>query len=323
MKNLILITLLFVSLQVSAIVPALEKGNAIPAFELVDLSNQEEVITEKDLIGKVTVIEFWATWCGPCVSSMKKMEALQKQFPEEVQVWVIGHDSKERVQKFMNNKQIDVQFLHDESKVFDEWFPHRTIPHAIVINPKGEVQGITSPENISDGELLATYNNLDVVFPLKKENVDFDYFVDYFNVDTTIEQSFRITSAIPDVGAFSKQPPKGIFGGRRISAHNYTVDALYRLAYQTSTYRLIYEVDKDSFDYKNPQHKYCLDLIVSPTEKDQLFEQLKGKIAENCPYKARIEQRTMQVAVLSILPDSTVNMDQLTTIDNGYNAAGR
>ncbi len=322
MKHLILVSLLLASFQVTATEQALEKGHQLPAFELIDLSKQETKITEADLLGKVTIIEFWASWCSPCVGSMKKMEELKKQFGEEIQVWAIGHDSKERVLKFMDNKKIDVQFLHDEEKIFDEWFPHRTIPHAVVINPDGKVQGITAPEHIQYQEVLAISHGLDVVFPLKKEDVDFDYFADYFNVDTTAERSFAITSAIPDIGAFSKRPPNGPFAGRRISAHNYTIDALYRLAYQMSSYRLIYEVDEDRFDYKNPQNKFCIDLLVAPQEKDQLFDQFKAKIAENFPYKARIERKTMQVAVLSVIEGATVNLAKSTAIDNSHSAAG-
>ncbi|MBL0136320.1 MAG: hypothetical protein IPP79_21270 [Chitinophagaceae bacterium] len=55
-----------------------------------------------------------------------------------------------------------------------------------------------------------------------------------------------------------------------MSMHNFTIDGLYRMAYQLSNFRIVYDMDKKEFDYNKQENKYCLDVIV-PKEKKPVF----------------------------------------------------
>jgi thiol-disulfide isomerase/thioredoxin len=60
---------------------------AVPGFSLTDLSGR--VWTLADLKGKTTLINFWATWCGPCVAEMPYLEKLHQRLKDQARVQVL------------------------------------------------------------------------------------------------------------------------------------------------------------------------------------------------------------------------------------------
>jgi len=63
-------------------------GQLAPKFELPDL--QGNMVSLEELRGKVVMLDFWATWCGPCRRSMPMLEELQDEFPEDLVLLAIN-----------------------------------------------------------------------------------------------------------------------------------------------------------------------------------------------------------------------------------------
>src|SRR6266545_6849741 len=66
-------------------------GDAAPNFQLRDLAGNMVVLSQ--LRGKVVLLNFWATWCGPCRVEMPAMEQLYKTFPrKEFEILAVSTD---------------------------------------------------------------------------------------------------------------------------------------------------------------------------------------------------------------------------------------
>jgi thiol-disulfide isomerase/thioredoxin len=66
---------------------------AIPSFTLTDLDGKP--LSEKELEGRVVVVEFWATWCPPCLSTLEWLGSLHKKYGDRVAVVAVAVESQE------------------------------------------------------------------------------------------------------------------------------------------------------------------------------------------------------------------------------------
>lgn len=64
-------------------------GDKCPDFTISTYNNEEETFTLYDNAGKVTVLNFWYTTCGPCVAEIPHFNAMQEKYPDDVKVVII------------------------------------------------------------------------------------------------------------------------------------------------------------------------------------------------------------------------------------------
>lgn len=290
---------LLVLLSTASFSQPLNIGDELSDFSLAVLNAPSEEINKDDLEGKIVLMDFWATWCSPCISSMTHLQELQDEFGDKIQVIAVGNEGKERTQKFIESKGFSIWYGLDDEDVMTELFPHRIIPHVVVIDASGKVQAVTEPGFLNAKAIEDLLAGKDIDLPIKTENMEFDYTVDHFQADTNINESFVIQPGLEGVSTFSRFYPRGPFEGRRFSTINFTIPSLYREAYQTTSYRMVYEVDEERFDYDNTNNLYCLDIIVAPENKENLYKTMREKVTASFPIKARLENREQEVVVLS------------------------
>jgi thiol-disulfide isomerase/thioredoxin len=97
----------------------------------------------QDFAGKVVVLNFWATWCGPCKEEMPSLARLQEQFDlEQVRVVTITADvHPQGIKQFLSQLQIGLPVLFDQDQELSRLFMVRGLPTTVVLSPDGRQVG--------------------------------------------------------------------------------------------------------------------------------------------------------------------------------------
>lgn len=132
--------------------PALTIGSAAPAIDVEhwvsDGKGQFGKVTEFEK-GKVYIVEFWATWCGPCIASMPHLAETQKKYSDKgVQIISISDEDIETVNKFLErkfgNQQDEEEAAEDDQKESEDAGPatygELTSAYCLTTDPDGSVQ---------------------------------------------------------------------------------------------------------------------------------------------------------------------------------------
>ncbi|MDG3582452.1 redoxin domain-containing protein [Galbibacter pacificus] len=147
-----------------------------PQFTLKDIDNNN--IALSSLKGKVVILDFWATWCGPCKASFPEMQELVTKYKNNDNVVVLFVNTfentpkrKEDVVKFISKNKYDFQVLLDNpiknSRDFEvaNQYGIRGIPTKIIIGPDGNIH-YRSVGYEGDGKLI---EEMDILINLLKE----------------------------------------------------------------------------------------------------------------------------------------------------------
>lgn len=126
-------------------------GNAQTKLQIGDRFDQFK--------GKLVILDFWATWCKPCIAMMPVMDSLQKQFADRVQIIPVTYQSGSEVKRFFESYQRGghkipaLQGITGDTTL-RKLFDYNSIPHYVWIDELGIVQAFTefkalTKENIS------------------------------------------------------------------------------------------------------------------------------------------------------------------------------
>jgi thiol-disulfide isomerase/thioredoxin len=118
-----------------------EVGLEAPKFKLPDLSGQEVSLDQYK--GKVVMLDFWATWCGPCRMSMPILENIQKEYSNDLTLLAINlQEPRDGVRDFVREQGIHSRVLLDESGKIGETYGAGSIPMQVLIDRQGVVRYI-------------------------------------------------------------------------------------------------------------------------------------------------------------------------------------
>ena len=125
-------------------------GSAAPDFSIPDGTRS---VSLTQFRGKPVVLNFWATWCPPCIQEMPSLVQLQKQLGDKVTILAVSEDDDDNAYKqFVKDHNVDLLTVRD-TKRNNELYGTFKFPETFVIDKDGKIvrkfigaQEWTSPE---------------------------------------------------------------------------------------------------------------------------------------------------------------------------------
>ena len=125
-------------------------GRPAPNFTLTEGSRSLQLSSYR---GKVLVLNFWATWCPPCIEKIPSLNQLQREMPQLVVLAVSVDEDGDAYRQFLSDHRIDFTTIRDPQRRVNAMFGTSRFPESYVIDRDGRIrrkfisaQDWTSPE---------------------------------------------------------------------------------------------------------------------------------------------------------------------------------
>jgi thiol-disulfide isomerase/thioredoxin len=304
------------------LVKALHIGDTVPDITLTNVYNYpSSTITLSDLKGKLVILDFWATWCSACIRNFPKMESLQEEFGNKIQVLAVAYQDRKKVTDFFTSKA--GQKYHVSSIVNDtilsKLFPHTGIPHCVWIGSDGIVKTITGAEEVTAANIQKLISQKQIQVQVKR---DLDA-----NKPLFVPDNFPVINGMLHYSILSKGWYSGLPSGNHLRKKG---DVIIGQAVTNSNLLWIYKTAainlfsrlKESFydkrmilEVKDPSkitlnlsgngdglydnsNAYNYDLIVPVEEADMLYSYMLQDLNRYTAYFGKIEKRKVKCFVL-------------------------
>ncbi|MDT8419678.1 MAG: TlpA disulfide reductase family protein [Desulfuromonadales bacterium] len=119
---------------------ALQENPKAPDFTLEDLQGNN--VSLSDFKGKIVMVNFWATWCPPCIEEMPSMEQLSRRFAGEDFVLLavnVEENSRAVVENFLKKTPYTFPVLLDQDARVQQLYGAYRFPETVIINRQGEI----------------------------------------------------------------------------------------------------------------------------------------------------------------------------------------
>lgn len=207
-------------------------------LQVINHPEGKDTITLNDYKGKLIILDFWATWCSPCISSIIKLDSIQQQLADELMVIPASYEPKSQVNSFFGKIKLLLPSMFEDT-ILKQYFPHRSVPHQVWIK-EGNVFAITQPYYATFENIKNVLNGSIESLKQKKDVLDFDRLKPDLERDYGQMQKMKavITGYIPGVGGvkgFSRKDDT-----TRINLTNLSVVQIYEalLPYRLIEFKL-------------------------------------------------------------------------------------
>lgn len=118
--------------------PELAAGSQAPDFEIA--RNDGAAFRLSDHEGEVVLLNFWATWCGPCINELPAFERLYEEYGDKIQILAIdSSDDAETMEKFLEKTDFSFPVACDADQSVSKKYPSEGIPYTVLIGKDGLV----------------------------------------------------------------------------------------------------------------------------------------------------------------------------------------
>ena len=281
-------------------------GSTVPdlIFPIV-LNTVEPPKSLGDYAGKIVILDFWATWCAPCVEAFPHLEELQSTYPEALAVIGITNESEERIATFLQNREVGFPLVLDTNGEFAAAFPHRLVPHTVVMDGEGTVVAVTTSRGVTEDMISDLIAGEPVSVPEKR---------DVLNVSLNLKVSelgnpdFQVTLTGYQPGLPSMFQPDGAgeLAGRYLKAFNLGPRSLFEIAYgmASSLYVTLDVAEPERLGWSQST-AVCFEMTVPLSRATERMTIMQEQLAMYFPYRATLATELKSVLVLRRTDEQT------------------
>jgi thiol-disulfide isomerase/thioredoxin len=131
----------FLNKGFALISPSIEKKEnqtTLKSYEWKLKDENENIFDFESVKGKVVFINFWATWCPPCIAEMPSIQNLYTDYKDKVEFLLVTNDPYSEINEFLSKNNYDFKILRPvtfNTSVFDV----STIPRTFLIDKTGKI----------------------------------------------------------------------------------------------------------------------------------------------------------------------------------------
>lgn len=125
--------------QEAAAIQFVKNPDAAPAFQLNDLDGKPLSLAEAK--GKIVLLNFWATWCGPCRAEIPDLVDLQKRYADKLEIIALAtdEDDPDEVRRFILQSGINYRVAMLSDGIRRDYGGVAALPTSFVIDPQGRI----------------------------------------------------------------------------------------------------------------------------------------------------------------------------------------
>jgi len=112
-------------------------GLKAPVFSIND---GQHAVDLQSLQGKVVVLNFWASWCAPCVEEMPSLQAFQNQMPDVQVVAIDSNEDRAKYQHYVTQQYLTLLSVYDENQTSNKLYGSFKFPETYIIDKRGIIR---------------------------------------------------------------------------------------------------------------------------------------------------------------------------------------
>jgi uncharacterized protein (TIGR03435 family) len=298
MKRALVFLLCGISFSVLAADKA-STGHPAPPLNLEKLlqAPADAVASWESLKGKVVVLEFWATWCGPCIEAVPHLNELADEFKDKgVQFIAITDEKESVVQPFLKRKAMRAWVGLDTDRSMFKDYGVSGIPHTVVVGTNGVIAWVTHPTALSATVLSNVLAGKAVGLPApRREEKRVAAEPSETRVEPPLFQVLLRPSSVEDEGSSSSSGPSGTGpAGKMYRAERKGVSlaSLAYWAYHTTESRMV-------TNSALPEGKFDVLINVPYAASERIPELLSDTLETTFGLRGRKETRDVDVYELT------------------------
>lgn len=301
-------------------------GQQLPAATFTNVLNYNRPeLRLSDLRGKLLILDFWGTNCIACIEAFPKLEALQQQFGDRLQIVLVNDQDADSTRRFFaGRKKIKMPALPmlTGDTLLKNWFPRNYLPWVVWIDTAGTVRYITDSWN-------ATAENVEAFFRSQPADMaTLDYVKDFDpSMPLIAEGNGRwlkkveyysfISRCVRNAPAGYANPSfqQGRINGNRLTENCGSIKDLFVRAFSEGqrydfrprhtvlldvrdTFRYVFPGDSRRWDRWYAENSYSYDLLLPEDRAGEIFKVMQQDLVNFFGVTARVEKRVIPCLVL-------------------------